>query len=39
MDTQSLLNLLFSSAGLAGPITINSGITVTIPSGGRWVVL
>jgi hypothetical protein len=22
-----------------GPITINSGITVTIPSGQRWVVL
>ncbi len=23
----------------AGPITINTGITVTIPSGGRWVIL
>jgi hypothetical protein len=22
-----------------GPVTINSGVTVTIPSGGRWVVL
>jgi hypothetical protein len=22
-----------------GPITVNSGITVTIPSGARWVVL
>ena len=29
-----------SKSGIsAGPITINSGITVTIPSGGRWVVL
>lgn len=22
-----------------GPITINSGVTVTVPSGSRWVVL
>ena len=27
------------SAMSTGPITINDGITVTIPSGGRWVVL
>jgi hypothetical protein len=27
------------SASSAGPITINSGITVTIPSGSRWVIL
>jgi hypothetical protein len=27
------------SALSAGPITINSGITVTVPSGQRWVVL
>ncbi len=23
----------------SGPITINSGVTVTVPSGSRWVVL
>jgi hypothetical protein len=28
-----------SSAMSAGPITVNSGIVVTIPSGSRWVVL
>lgn len=28
-----------SSASSAGPITVNSGVTVTIPSGSRWVVL
>ena len=28
-----------SSGTSAGPITINSGFTVTIPSGSRWVVL
>ncbi len=28
-----------NSAHSVGPITINSGITVTIPSGARWVVL
>ena len=28
-----------SSAMSTGPITINSGVTVTIPSGSRWVVL
>ena len=27
------------SASSTGPITINSGVTVTIPSGSRWVVL
>jgi hypothetical protein len=27
------------SASSAGPITINSGVTVTIPDGSRWVVL
>lgn len=28
-----------SSAMSVGPITVNSGITVTVPSGGKWVVL
>ena len=28
-----------SSAMSAGPITVNSGITVTVPSGSKWVVL
>jgi hypothetical protein len=28
-----------NSATSAGPITINSGVTVTVPSGSRWVVL
>ena len=27
------------SASSTGPITINSGVTITIPSGSRWVVL
>ena len=27
------------SASSAGPITINSGVSVTIPSGSRWVIL
>jgi hypothetical protein len=27
------------SASSVGPITVNSGITVTVPSGSRWVVL
>jgi hypothetical protein len=27
------------SAMSAGPITINAGVTVTVPSGSRWVVL
>lgn len=27
------------SASSTGPITISSGITVTVPSGGRWVIL
>ena len=28
-----------SSATSAGPISISSGVTVTIPSGSKWVVL
>lgn len=28
-----------SNAVSTGPITINSGVTVTVPSGQRWVVL
>ena len=28
-----------SSAMSTGPITIASGVTVTIPSGSRWVIL
>ena len=28
-----------SNAMSAGPVTVNSGVTVTIPSGSRWVVL
>jgi hypothetical protein len=28
-----------SSASSAGPITVNSGVIITIPSGSRWVVL
>jgi hypothetical protein len=28
-----------NSATSSGPITINSGVTVTVPSGSRWVVL
>ena len=28
-----------NNATSAGPITINSGVTVTVPSGSRWVVL
>ena len=28
-----------SSAVSAGPITISSGVTVTVPSGSKWVVL
>lgn len=27
------------NAMTVGPMTINSGITVTVPSGSRWVVL
>ena len=27
------------SAMSAGPITVNSGVTVTVPTGGKWVVL
>jgi len=28
-----------SNAVSAGPVTIASGITVTIPSGSRWIIL
>jgi hypothetical protein len=28
-----------SCAMSTGPITLNSGVTVTLPSGSRWVVL
>ena len=28
-----------SSALSAGPVTISSGVTVTIPSGSRWVIV
>jgi hypothetical protein len=28
-----------SSAMSTGPITISNGVTVTIPSGSRWVIL
>jgi hypothetical protein len=28
-----------SSAVSAGPITVNSGVSVTVPSGSKWVVL
>lgn len=28
-----------SSAMSAGPITLSSGVTVTIPSGSKWVIL
>jgi hypothetical protein len=27
-----------NNAMSAGPITVNSGVTVTVPSGSRWVV-
>jgi hypothetical protein len=27
------------NASSVGPITINSGITVTVPSGARWVII
>jgi hypothetical protein len=27
------------SASSVGPLTVNSGVTVTVPSGSRWVVL
>jgi len=27
------------SASSSGPITLNSGVTVTVPSGSRWVIL
>jgi hypothetical protein len=26
------------NANSTGPLTLNAGVTVTIPSGGRWVV-
>jgi hypothetical protein len=28
-----------NNAVSSGPVTINSGITVTVPSGSRWVVV
>ena len=28
-----------SSAHSAGPITVSAGVTVTIPSGSRWVII
>ena len=28
-----------SSASSAGPITLSAGVTVTIPSGSRWVII
>ena len=28
-----------SSAMSAGPVTLNSGVTVTLPSGSRWIIL
>ena len=28
-----------SSAMSAGPVTLNSGVTVTLPSGSRWVIV
>ena len=28
-----------SSCVSGGPVTINSGVTVTIPSGSKWVIL
>jgi hypothetical protein len=27
------------SASAVGPVTISSGVTITVPSGSRWVVL
>jgi hypothetical protein len=27
------------SASSVGPVTVNSGVTVTVPSNSRWVVL
>jgi len=27
------------NASSTGPLTINSGITVTVPTGSRWVIL
>ena len=37
--TQSYTIPVGSSASSTGPITINSGATVTIPDGSKWVVL
>jgi hypothetical protein len=28
-----------NNALTAGPITVNSGVSVTVPSGSRWVVV
>jgi len=27
------------SASSVGPVTLNTGVTVTVPSGSRWVIL
>jgi len=27
------------NAGTFGPITIDSGVTVTVPSGSRWIII
>ena len=37
--TSSYTVLATKNAMTAGPITINDGVTVTIETGGRWVVL
>jgi hypothetical protein len=37
--TQNYTITAGSSAMSAGPVTINSGVTVTIPSGSRWVII
>lgn len=38
ISTSSTINA-GNNAMSAGPVTINSGITVTVPSGSRWVVV
>jgi hypothetical protein len=37
--TQSYTLSTNKNAGSFGTISINSGVTVTVPSGSRWVVL
>mgnify|MGYP003352314206 CR=1 FL=1 len=37
--TASYTVTLGSSAVSVGPITLNTGVTVTLPSGSRWVIL